>query len=238
MDTRLVFGDAAGQTTPLLVVFAVDVATEKGAEPLPALLTTSDTISSAAATALGSGEFKAGLAEMLVLHAPQGLKAERLLVLGLGKAADLSLDRVRKGAGTAVRSAKPRGLRELSVAFPDDHALSDEHLDELSAALIARALVEGAQVGEMDWDTYRSERQDCAVHGITFVAPNGEASERQEIEAGFAEGVIVAAGQNFARALVNEPGNVLTPTELGARTKAMCDDCGARMRRLQRRHDS
>jgi leucyl aminopeptidase len=48
----------------------------------------------------------------------------------------------------------------------------------------------------------------------------------QEAKAGFAEGLLVAAAQNFARALVNEPGNVLTPTELGARAKAMCVEAG------------
>ena len=226
MDNRLVFGEAAGQATPLLAVFAVDVATEKGVEPLPVLLTTSGPVSKAAAAALGSGEFKAGLAEMLILHEPQGLKAERLLIVGLGKASELSLDRVRKGAGTAVRAAKPRALRELTIAFPDDHALSDEHLEGMSAALLARVLVEGAEVGEVDWDTYRSDRQDSSVTGMTLIAPSHEASLRLEIEAGFAEGRIVAAGQNFARSLVNEPGNVLPPSELGARTKAMCDAAG------------
>ena len=48
----------------------------------------------------------------------------------------------------------------------------------------------------------------------------------QEAKSGFAEGLLVAAAQNFTRALVNEPGNVLTPTELGARAKAMCDEAG------------
>ncbi len=226
MDTHLIFGDAGGHSSPLLAVFAVDVATGKRAEPLCALLTTSAALSKAAARALDSGEFKAGLAEMLVLHSPQGLKAERLLIVGLGKAAELSLDRIRKGAGTAVRAAKPRGLRELTLVFPDDHALSDEHIEGLSAGLIARAVVEGAQIGEADWDTYRSERQDCAVHAMTLLAPNGQASQAQEIQAGVGEGVNVAAAQNFARALVNEPGNVLTPTVLGQRTKAMCEEAG------------
>jgi leucyl aminopeptidase len=46
------------------------------------------------------------------------------------------------------------------------------------------------------------------------------------LQRGFEEGLIVAAGQNFARVLVNEPGNVLTPTSLGARAKAMCDEAG------------
>jgi leucyl aminopeptidase len=40
MNTMLLFGDSAGFETPMLAVFAVNVATGKDAEPLPALLTT------------------------------------------------------------------------------------------------------------------------------------------------------------------------------------------------------
>ena len=48
------------------------------------------------------------------------------------------------------------------------------------------------------------------------------------MEDGLREGLIVAQAQNFARALVNEPGNVLTPTELARRTEAMCAEVGLR----------
>ena len=45
----------------MLAVFAVDIATVKDAEPLLALLTTSDAVTDAAAKVLASGEFKATL---------------------------------------------------------------------------------------------------------------------------------------------------------------------------------
>ena len=120
METNLLFQDAAGFQTAVLAVFAVDVATGKGEDPLPGLLTTSDAITEAAGRFLTSGEFKAGLGETMMLHSPGGLKAERLLVIGLGKAATLSVDGVRKGAGVAVRSAKLKALREIAVALPED----------------------------------------------------------------------------------------------------------------------
>ncbi len=125
---------------------------------------------------LASGEFKATLGETLLLHAPNGLKAERLLIVGLGKAKTLSVDEVRKGAGTAVRSAKPRGVREMAIAFPEDHALIDEHLENLPCTLLCRALVEGAELAEMDWDTYRSDRKDRSVQTLTVVAREAEES--------------------------------------------------------------
>jgi leucyl aminopeptidase len=226
MDTKLLFQDAAGFQVPMLAVFAVDIATGKDAEPLLALLTTTDAVTDAAAKVLASGEFKATLGESLLLHAPSGLKAERLLIVGLGKAKGLSVDEVRKGAGAAVRAAKPLGVRELAITLPEDHALDDEHLETLPCALMSRALVEGAELAEMDWDTYRSDRKDRSVRALSVIAHEAEKSTREEIQEGFDEGLIVAAAQNFTRSLVNEPGNVLTPTELGRRAAAMCAEMG------------
>ena len=226
MDTKLLFQDAAGFATPMLAVFAVDIATGKDAEPLPALLATSDAVTDAAARVMASGEFKAALGETLLLHAPSGLKAERLLLVGLGKAKSLSVDEVRKGGGAAVRAAKPRGLRTMAIAFPEDHALSDEHLDELPCVLMSRALIEGALLADVDYDTYKSDRKDLSFEALSVVSNEAEKSTRAEIQEGFDEGVIVAEAQNFTRSLVNEPGNVLTPTVLGQRAAAMCAEMG------------
>jgi leucyl aminopeptidase len=224
MDTKLLFGNATEFETPMLAVFAVDLAVEKDAKPQPAVLTSLGSAENVTRRLIDSGEFKAALGEVVVLHAPAGMKAERLLLVGLGNAKDFCLDKVRKGAGTAVRAAKPRSVRKLAIAYPDASALSG--MEELSAALMARAIVEGAELAQMDWDTYRSDRKDCAVDALTLIVPDTDDATKLDVQRGFDEGLIVAAAQNFARALVNEPGNVLTPTVLGARAKTMCDEAG------------
>ena len=226
MTTSLLFQDPANFSTPMLAVFAVDIATGKGATPSPAVLTTSDALAKAAAPWLGAGEFKATLGETLLLHAPAGVKAERVLVIGLGKAKSLTVHEVRKGAGTAVRFAKPRAIRDLAIAFPEDKALADEPMESLPCESTARAIAEGAVIAEFDIDIYRSDRKDLSVHSVTVVSSDTVKKSQDEMQAGFDAGVIVADSQNFARALVNEPGNILTPTELGKRTKAMCDEVG------------
>ena len=218
MDTQLLFADPGAVSTPMLAVFAVDLAAGKDAKPQPTLLTASPAIAAAAALILATGEFKAALGETLLLHAPAGLAAQRLLLVGLGKAADLTPDKLRKGAGAAVRASKPRAIRAMAIVHPETSALS--------TALTARAIVEGAQLADMDYDTYRSDRKDLAVNSLTFVADQPDPATQQQLRTGFDEGRIVAAAQNFARSLVNEPGNILTPTVLGARTKAMCDEAG------------
>jgi leucyl aminopeptidase len=204
--------------TELLAVTAADTQTAKGpdAKPQPELLTGDPAVRSAAAAVLASGEFKAGANETLLLHVPAGLKAKRLLIVGLGKQAKATPHSVRSAAGTAVRFTKPRGIRELVFALPES--------DLLPPGPCARAAAEGAFVGDFDPDTYRSDRKDQSVQSFTLAVSSG--ADKKAIEAAFNEGVIIGESQNFARTLVNEPGNKLTPTEFGRRAAAMAKEVG------------
>jgi leucyl aminopeptidase len=217
MRTVLSIASLAGIETELLAVLAVDTQTEKGpeAKPQPTLLTSDEAVEAAAAAVLASGEYKAGTNETVLIHAPAGLAAKRLLVVGLGKKAKLASPAVRNGAGTAVRFAKPRGIRELVLALPE--------IQEY-AGRSARALAEGAILADFDPDTYRSDRKDQSVRSFVLAAPAGV--DQAAVEAGFQEGVIVGESQNFTRFLVNEPGNKLTPTVLGQRAAEMATAVG------------
>ena len=89
MKTQLSFANLAEFKTGLLAVLAVDAQTSKepDAKPKPVLLTSDEDAKAAAAAVLRSGEYKAGANETLLLHAPEGLAAKRLLIVGLGKQA-------------------------------------------------------------------------------------------------------------------------------------------------------
>ena len=218
MQTELSFTAFALIETELLAVTVADAQTAKGpdAKPQPVLLTADAAVQAAAAQVLASGEFKAGANETLLLHAPAGLAAKRLLLVGLGKRAKATAHSVRNAAGTAVRFTKPRGIRELVFALPVS--------DSVPVAASARAAIEGAFVGDFDPDTYRSDRKDLSVQKFTLAA--SASADKAALKAAFAEGVIVGESQNFARTLVNEPGNKLTPTVLGQRAAEMAEEVG------------
>ncbi|HEV8492672.1 MAG TPA: M17 family peptidase N-terminal domain-containing protein, partial [Candidatus Angelobacter sp.] len=102
--------------TELLAVLVADAQTSKGPEAKPelALLTSDPTVRAAAEAVLASGEYKAAANETLLLFAPAGLAAKRLLLVGLGKLPKATIHNVRNAAGTAVRFAKPRGIRQVA----------------------------------------------------------------------------------------------------------------------------
>src|SRR6185503_169317 len=223
MRSELSFTPLAQIQTELLAVFATDTQTVKGpdAKPQPVLLTSDEKVRSAAAGVLSSGEYKAGPNETVLLHAPAGLAAKRLLIVGLGKKAKATVHAVRNAAGTAVRYTKPRAIRELTVAVPEAVAESGV---TLAAEACTRAVAEGALVGDFDPDTYRSERKDVSVQALTVAGP--ASGDQNAVRSAFNEGVVIGESQNFTRTLVNEPGNKLTPTVLGERAAQMAKDVG------------
>jgi leucyl aminopeptidase len=215
MKTELSSLAPASFETEMLVVFAINKADKKDkqADPQIELLTPDEAVTSAAAKAVSGREFTAGSCETLLLHQPAGLKAARLLIVGVSRPTPAEL---RKAAGTAVRFAKPRGIRSLTLLLPI--------ATDFPAINTARAAAEGAIIADYDSDTYRSDRKDRSMDKVTLLAP-GSAAE-PAYKSGLNEGVIIAESQNFARALINEPGNVLTPTEFGRRAAAMAKENG------------
>jgi leucyl aminopeptidase len=218
MRTEVSYAPLAGIATEMLAVLAADIQTEKGADarPAPVLLTSDPAVQAAAASVLTSGEYRAGANETVLIHGPTGLAAKRLLIVSLGKQARVTAHKVRNAAGTAVRFAKPRGIRELVFAIPECESLPN--------AAAGRGIVEGAFIGDFDPDTYRSDRKDQSIQSFTLAVP--ESADRAALQAAVAEGVIVGESQNFARSLVNEPGNKLTPTILGQRAAEMAQQVG------------
>src|SRR5580692_3563529 len=208
MNTKLVSGKLERISSDLLVIFAFDAADKKqpGKQAIK-VLAAGSAVTKAAGTILAGGEFAAGSCETALLHDPDGFKAKRILLVGLGK---VTLPEVRKAAGAAVRFAKPRKLRELTIAIPEG----------LNPAAAARALVEGAYIGDFDPDTYRSDRKDQSIEQLNIVGAGSA------VEAAVREGIILGEAQNFARSLVNEPGNVMTPTVLGQKAAEMCGQYG------------
>ncbi|MGC2402111.1 MAG: leucyl aminopeptidase [Acidobacteriaceae bacterium] len=211
MQTTLISAKLDRVSSPLLVIFALDTAEKKQAKPSVKLLISNGALAKATANVIESGEFSAASCETVLLHAPDGLKAERILLVGVDK---LNVHELRKASGAAIRFAKPRKIRSLTLTTP-------EGLDPLVAT---KALVEGAYVGDFDPDTYRSDRKDQRIEEVTVLAAHG--AKESALEAALKEGEILGQAQNFTRSLVNEPGNVMTPTVLGQRASEMCRQYG------------
>jgi leucyl aminopeptidase len=169
-----------------------------------------------------SGEFKGKLLDMALLHRPAGLKCEKLLLVGGGKASSFTLAELRKTAGAALRLLKPKGCPTVAMALEAGYS-SPEHV---------AAAIEGALLGDHETDTYKTENRDdrtpVACFSLAIPAETPESQQAME------RGRIVAESQNYARLLINEPGNRLTPAVLAERARQMAAEAGLHCEVLDR----
>ena len=131
MDTRLLRQAPESVETDALIVLATEEAPPRLHAGCDALI----------AQCYESAEFKGAAGEHLLIHAPAGVKAARLLLIGCGKLAELGADTVRKATGNAVRHLRSKAVKSAAVLL----AAADD------AATIAAA-VEGAILGDYEPD--------------------------------------------------------------------------------------
>ena len=147
--------------------------------------------------------------QWVLLRTTGELQARRLLLYGAGKLDEVGSLRLQRLAGAAVRKITARHLK--SAAF-----LVRSNID---ADWSVRAIVEGASLGQVKGDFYKSDNADRPeVESLTLV---GESPEGPDFAEALRIGAEMAEAANFARKLAYEPGNVMTPSELARHAEEM-----------------
>jgi len=205
MNVTVVRADCTDFETPLLVVnvFA-------DADPLEGPAAKVDeALGGRISDVLRRGDFRAKPDETLLLYpAPGTLPAERVLLVGVGKRADLTTDRIRRAAGAASKEALRLRIPRYATLLHHAELVADR----IPPRDAARAAAEGAVLGGYTFTEMKSGDPPARVQEVT-VLEKGEEKAR-EIEEGVRVGTVTARAECFARDLGNLPGNVATPTYL------------------------
>src|ERR1700674_380305 len=218
MNTTLSSSVPSQLETDCLVVVVLDQSEKdqsKRDKPVATVESSDDAVREAAREVISSGEATGKTFETTLLHRPAGLKAKRLLLVGGGKAKTFSAAELRKLAGAAVRTLKSKSIRSFAFVIPESAVPASQGVP---------AIVEGAFVGNFDPGYYKSDRneKDQKIDALTIVV-QGDA---KALESAMQAGRIVAESQNFARDLINEPSNRMTPTVMAERARKMAAEVG------------
>jgi leucyl aminopeptidase len=160
--------------------------------------------------AAGIAKFKGKALSTLDILAPAGSKADRLVVLGLGKSDKLTSYDWLKAGGVAAAAVKTMEKVTVFLDAPGADVGAAEAAD-FATGMLLRAY---------KFDTYKTKKKDDdedkspKTVTVTIVTPNADAATEQFVSAqAIAEGVILA------RDLVNLPPNVLGPVEFAQKAK-------------------
>ncbi|MGB9041775.1 MAG: leucyl aminopeptidase [Pseudolabrys sp.] len=147
----------------------------------------------------------------LELVVPEGLKATRLVVIGLGKTADLKPKDFLRLGGLAMGKLPNSASDATVLAEMPGGAMKSEQAADLAQGLRLRAYA---------FDRYKTKRKDDekppAMRNV-MVAVGDVAATRKVYEPRSA----ISDGVLLARDLVNEPANVLSPEEFARRAGAL-----------------
>ena len=165
--------------------------------------------------AIGSSRFGGKNNQTLILNAPAGVAASRVVLVGLGKAGDFDARAAQSVGGTIVSALEKSGDSAVTIAV--DAAEGGPN----SPAAIAANIGFGALLRGYRFDKYRTkEKQDDkpSLNRITVATP---AHTRARTE--FRPLAEVAEGVFLTRDLVSEPANVIFPESLAERAKSLTE---------------
>lgn len=146
---------------------------------------------------------------------------KRVVAVGLGPAADLSVDRLRTAAALGAQRVRDLGGRRAAMLVPQAAGV------ELEAC--AQAVVEGLILGLYAFEG-RPATGVGGVESLAVLAPGAGMAEA--VRRGAEAGRVIAGSTNLARDLVNQPPNVCTPEYLAERSHQAALEAGLRWRAL------
>ncbi|HEY2070058.1 MAG TPA: leucyl aminopeptidase [Rhizomicrobium sp.] len=174
--------------------------------------------------AQATSRFTGKAGEILEILAPHGLKASRVLLVGLGNPAKFTADAAERVPHGVVRRLFSSGETQLTFAIDPPPSASK---GKAKPAELAAQMAMGARLASYTFNTYRTKRvedYEPTLKTITIATP--EASDARKL---WQRQEAVAGGVFTARDLINEPPNILYPAEFARRAKANLTKLGVKV---------
>lgn len=156
---------------------------------------------------VSAGEIKGKLNQLTVIHSLGRLPAARVAVVGLGKKADLKVEKVRAAVAYACRGLRGKGVEAIAIV-PLGAGTAG-----IDWAASAQAIAEGALLGLYTFRRHVTrEPEDDEIRQLTII--DADAARLPGLEDGLRIGRILARATAMARDMANEPANYMTPTDM------------------------
>ncbi len=148
-----------------------------------------------------SKKFSGKKAEVFLVPAPQGFKAEWILLAGLGKKAEVTAERLRQTGGKSASYLKDNGMRKVALSCKIISSF------KLNPSLFA----EGALLALYSYSRYKKEKNGSTLDNIIVLS---KPAKLLKSELAMAE--TTASAVCFAKDLINTPSNDMTPSHLAS----------------------
>lgn len=161
---------------------------------------------------LESGDISGKAGEILSLIDLDGIKAKRLVIVGLGKKEKFSLDGLRKAVLAVTRWAKATPVKTLTFSL-----LQQCKIKETSIATLIQVM------GDALYQFAAPKKEAVKaldLQSITVLDANAD----QTVKNAVAYGQALVNGMSLTKDLANMPANMMTPIDLGEAALALAKE--------------
>ena len=212
MEIKVATGDIARFKADAIIVNIF----EGAGHPEGDVATIDQALGGAIAQLVSQGEIKGKLNQITVIHSLGKLPAARVVVVGLGKRADLSLDRIRGAMAGACRRLRKNSVETMATV------VQGAGIGDITMGDSAQAITEGALLGLYSFRRHITKEPEYGeIKELTIVGP--DAVNVLALEQGSHQGRILAEATNLARDMVNEPANHMTPTRMAEQATQLAE---------------
>jgi len=170
---------------------------------------------------IATGDLRGNWREVTVFPTFDRIAANRVMVVGLGRQEEFSIDRVREASARAAVKVRDMGLKTFSTIV---HGAGVAGLDLSDAT---EAVVEGAILGLYRYTEHKSETDKKSVTEFTIVTR--EKAHADIIREAVRSASVTATITNFARDLINAPSNDKTPRQFVEKVRAAEKEAGVKV---------
>lgn len=147
--------------------------------------------------------FKGEAGATLLFHDIPGIRAARVMLIGVGNKSGIDARRMREAMAAVMQRLQQENCGNASIALPFEETAADLHYGLLRETAIT------AESANYRFNRCKSEPSDeSPVKKVTLFSAPGLARLANKA---VAHGQAIAAGMRLARDLANLPGNICTP---------------------------
>jgi len=138
-----------------------------------------------------------------VLPVPNHKMFTKVLIAGLGKRDEFNVNRLRELCSKVIQKVKTMDNVKNVVSML--HGAGCAGFDPYDCA---KAIAEGTMIGGFSFDKYKSDAKEVVK---TFTIAEIDKANFERASEGFAKGILTGETINFAKELITEPAELVTP---------------------------
>jgi leucyl aminopeptidase len=176
---------------------------------------------------ISRGEVKGKLGEITAIHSLGKLDADQVVIMGLGKREELTLDKIRGAMAENCRYLRKNRVDDIATIA---HGVG---ISNITLESSAQAITEGALLGLYSFRKHIT-KDDEYIEVKKLTIAGGKEADIHLLEQGCHRGKILAEAANLARDMVNEPANCMTPGDMAEAAKKIAKEHNLKLTILER----